>query len=102
MGILIPSFIPTTLLIILGGGFNILDQFIRSLSINSEIVLGLLFFLIFFLFNDFISLPLQYYKNFVIEQKFGFNKMTKQIFITDKIKSYILMILIQIQLKNPP
>ena len=35
-----------------------------------------------------------YYKNFVIEQKFGFNKMTKQIFITDKIKSYILMILI--------
>ena len=83
-----------TLLIILGGGFNILDQFIRSLSINSEIVLGLLFFLIFFLFNDFISLPLQYYKNFVIEQKFGFNKMTKQIFITDKIKSYILMILI--------
>ena len=35
------------LLIILGGGFNLLDQFIRSYSIDSEIILGMLFFFIF-------------------------------------------------------
>ena len=54
------------LIIILGGGFNILDQFIRSLNIHSEIILGILFFFIFFIFNEILSIPFQYYKTFII------------------------------------
>lgn len=37
-----------------------------------------------------IELPFDYYKQFVLEQKFGFNKMTPRLFFSDQIKSAIL------------
>ena len=37
-----------------------------------------------------IELPFDYYKQFVLEQKFGFNKMTRRLFITDLVKGALL------------
>ena len=37
-----------------------------------------------------IELPLDYYRQFVIEERFGFNRMTKRIFIVDRIKGLLL------------
>jgi STE24 endopeptidase len=37
-----------------------------------------------------LELPFEYYKQFVLETKFGFNKMTLKLFIADKIKAIIL------------
>ena len=37
-----------------------------------------------------ISLPFQIYGTFVIEDRFGFNKTTPKLFITDKLKSWLL------------
>lgn len=37
-----------------------------------------------------IDLPFDYYKQFVLEARFGFNKMTLRLFITDMIKSLLL------------
>ncbi len=37
-----------------------------------------------------IDLPLDYYKQFVLEQRFGFNKMTRGLFFADMIKGAVL------------
>ena len=39
-------------------------------------------------------LPINYYKTFVIEKEFGFNKSTRKLFITDFIKSFLVETLI--------
>ncbi|MDB5990439.1 MAG: peptidase [Herbaspirillum sp.] len=37
-----------------------------------------------------IELPFDYYRQFVLEQRFGFNKMTRRLFFTDLIKNTLL------------
>jgi STE24 endopeptidase len=44
----------------------------------------------FGLISGVIDLPFSYYSQFVLEEKFGFNKMTLGLFITDLIKSTLL------------
>jgi STE24 endopeptidase len=44
--------------------------------------------------SEIISTPISYYNTFVIEEKFGFNKTTKQIFWVDKIKGLLMNILV--------
>lgn len=58
--------------------------------------LGLL--IAFAVISGIIELPFDYYKQFVLEARFGFNKMTPKLFITDMIKSIILGALIGLPL----
>jgi STE24 endopeptidase len=37
-----------------------------------------------------LDLPFDYYRQFVLEEKFGFNKMTRKLFFTDLIKSTLI------------
>ncbi len=74
-------------------GFAFVDHFARSFSSN-EIVVALLFFGSIVLASDLLSTPLSYYRTFVIEEKFGFNKTTSALFFKDKIKGWLLMILL--------
>ncbi|HLX03115.1 MAG TPA: M48 family metallopeptidase [Trinickia sp.] len=37
-----------------------------------------------------IDLPFDYYRQFVVEERFGFNRMTKRIFFTDLVKGILL------------
>ncbi|WP_343670464.1 M48 family metallopeptidase [Paraburkholderia heleia] len=37
-----------------------------------------------------VELPLDYYRQFVIEERFGFNRMTKRIFVMDRIKGLLI------------
>lgn len=67
------------------GGFAWLDNLLLPHFAN-EIVRGLLFFAIIGFVSMLFSLPFECYHTFVIEEKFGFNKMTPSLFITDKIK----------------
>ncbi len=69
--------------------FAFLDSYVSSLSQN-EYLRTLLFFGILGIGMDLISIPFQIYGTFVIEERFGFNKTTPIIFITDKIKSWLL------------
>jgi len=71
-----------------------LDYVLRSFSVENEISLSLLFFASVFFINEFLIIPFQLYRNFVIEERFGFNKMTLKTFFLDKIKSYFLVIII--------
>lgn len=75
------------------GWFGLLDGFIRSFS-PFDLLSTLIFFGFLFIISDIISIPFSLYGTFVIEEKFGFNKMTMKTFIVDKIKGYILTILI--------
>jgi STE24 endopeptidase len=74
-----------------GGGFGILDTFVRTLGQNT-IVSGLLFTGILVFLKFLISLPFSLYSTFVIEEKFGFNKTTPRLFFTDLVKSILLSV----------
>ena len=73
--------------------FAKLDAFVRTHT-QSEVAVSLLFFGLLALAADLLSTPLSLYNIFVIEQKYGFNKITLKLFIGDKIKSYALAVLI--------
>jgi STE24 endopeptidase len=70
-------------------GFQFVDEIARSYSSNS-IVITLVFFGIIILSSDIINTPFSYYKTFVIEEKFGFNKTTVKTFFLDKIKGLLM------------
>ena len=53
-----------------------------------------IFFFTLFLISDIISLPFSCYNTFVIEEKYGFNKTTIKTFVLDKIKGYLLALVI--------
>lgn len=72
------------------GGFHKVNEFALTISEN-PIVVALIFFGIIMIGSDVITTPFGYYKNFVIEEKFGFNKMTVGTFIGDKIKGWLMM-----------
>jgi len=70
-------------------GFGYLDTLLRSYTDNT-IYLALLFFGVISLIQTLIGLPFSYYSTFVLEEKFGFNKMTKKLFFLDMIKWLVL------------
>ena len=74
-------------------GFAIVDKWAYSLSDN-PIVIAILFFGVLGFVSDLLTLPFQIYSQFVIEEKFGFNKTTVRTFILDKLKSWLLAIII--------
>jgi len=93
-GVIEGSFDLALLLIFwLAGGFEFLDRTVRSWGFN-EIITGLLYIGILGLANLILSLPFDIYSTFVIEEKFGFNKTTPKIFVTDRIKGLALSLLI--------
>ena len=82
-----------TLLFFFLDGFAFIDQIARSISDN-EIIVGLIFFGIIMLGSDILTTPFSYYKTFVIEERFGFNKSTPKLFIADKLKSWLMTIIV--------
>ena len=85
--------IVTTLLFFLLDGFAYVDNLARFYS-NNPILITLIFFGIILFASDILATPFSYYKTFVIEEKFGFNKTSKKIFIIDKIKGWLMMLVI--------
>lgn len=93
-GILTSSFsLMLTLLFFALDGFEFVDNIARGYSKNS-IVVALVFFGIIMLGSDLLTTPFDYYKTFVIEARFGFNKTTIKTFIFDKLKGWLLMALL--------
>ena len=82
-----------TLSFLLLDGFEYLDNIARAFSDNS-IIIALIFFGIIMLASDIITTPFSYYKTFVIEERFGFNKTTKKTFVLDKLKGLLMMVIL--------
>lgn len=75
------------------GGFGWLDQWLRQFSEN-PIIIAMLFFAAIGLVSDLISTPFDLYDTFVIEEKFGFNRTTVKTYVFDKLKGWLLAVLI--------
>jgi STE24 endopeptidase len=71
------------------GGFEILDQWVRSLHVNS-LMTGLLYVGTLGVTHELLSLPFKIYQTFVIEQRYGFNQTKPQTFIMDQLRDWIL------------
>ena len=82
-----------SLVFILSGFYNTIDLYARSFGLN-EIFTGLCFFGLLTIVSDILALPFSLYRTFVIEERYGFNKTTKATFFADKLKQYLLMIVI--------
>ena len=80
-------------LLTLGGGINILTNTFANL-INNELAIGTIVIVSVIFISSLIDLPLSIYKTFNIDERFGFNRMTAQIFITDLIKQSFLSLAI--------
>ncbi len=74
-------------------GFASIDSISRQVS-NNETIVSLVFFGILLLGSTIFSMPVSYYKTFVIEERFGFNKTTRKLFFIDKFKGFILSVII--------
>jgi STE24 endopeptidase len=82
----------TALLLIwtVGGGLEWLDRFARGFGYG-ELITGTLFILVAFIIMGLIELPVSVYQVFVIENRFGFNKTTPGLFVTDLVKKTLLL-----------
>lgn len=74
----------------LGGGLQIIDNLWQQLFADQAIIRGVAVICSAMLLTSLIDLPFDYYKTFVIDEKFGFNKMTVSMFIGDLIKHGLL------------
>ena len=81
----------------IGGAMNWLDVF-WSQKISNPILMGTTFIVSIMLIASVIDLPFSIYRNFILEQKFGFNRMTVKTFITDLIKEILLTLILMIPL----
>lgn len=61
---------------------------------SGEIVHSLIFFFTFNLITTVLGLPVSYYSNFVLEEKFGFNKQTVGLWVADIFKGQALSIVL--------
>lgn len=75
------------------GGFAVLDQWVRTI-VESEVLRGLIFIGGLGFAKALVSLPFSVYSTFVIESRFGFNKTTPKVFVSDTIKQFLLAIVI--------
>jgi len=90
---LLTSVITTVVMLsaIILGWFAWLDQAIRD-RYSNDLLVTVIFFGVLILVSMIGNLPISYYSTFVIEEKFGFNKTTKKLFVMDTIKQLLLSV----------
>lgn len=81
------------LILTLGGGLDAISHY-WSEWFNDPIIHGMALIMSTFLIMSLVEIPLSYYRVFVIEERFGFNKMTPAMFFADLIKQGLLMALL--------
>ena len=84
---------PITIVFILFGGFNFVDQFARSFNLGS-ILTGLIFAGVLMLASQILLIPFSIYSTFVIEERYDFNKTTPKTFVLDILKAWLLVAVI--------
>ncbi|RYD83535.1 MAG: M48 family peptidase [Sphingobacteriales bacterium] len=75
------------------GGFGKTSIYLRQF-ISDPILLALVYFGVLSFAGSILSFPFSLYNTFVIEEKYGFNRITTRTYILDKIKGLILAIVV--------
>lgn len=76
-----------------GGGLAWLNELSTGFEL-SPVLTGVCFMMLFFFISHLLDLPFDLYGTFAIEARFGFNKMTASLFISDMLKQLLLMTVI--------
>jgi len=79
--------------LLFSGAFGELDEWLQQF-LNHKILLALVFFGVLYISADILSIPLQWYNTFVLEERFGFNKTTAGTFWSDKLKGYLVALVL--------
>ncbi|WKN33914.1 M48 family metallopeptidase [Porifericola rhodea] len=82
-----------SMVLLASGFFGWLDIQLQA-YVSDQLWRALAYFGILYIASDLITIPFQLYATFVIEEKFGFNKMNLQTFCLDKLKGYVLTALL--------
>ncbi len=77
----------------LGGGLSLVDSWWQGFGLT-PIWTGIAVILSMALLMGLLEIPFSLYSTFVIEQKFGFNKMSAKLWLVDLLKSTLLMLVI--------
>jgi STE24 endopeptidase len=95
----ISTLVETVLVLVLtlGGGIDALSAF-WSTWLSNPLVHGVALILSTIFLMSLVELPIRYYRAFVIEEQFDFNKMTPRMFVLDLAKRALLGILFGIPL----
>src|SRR6185437_2587148 len=95
----VSTLIETALVLILtlGGGIDALSAAWET-WLSNPLVHGAALILSTLMLMSLVELPISFYRAFVIEEKFGFNKMTPRMFVLDLAKRGLLGILLGIPL----
>lgn len=83
----------------LGGGLQLLDSLWRDVTL-SPLITGIAVIFSVLIISSLLDLPFAIYRTFVIEQRFGFNRATPGIFISDQIKHLLVMLILGIPLAS--
>ncbi|MBP7112111.1 MAG: M48 family metallopeptidase [Nitrosomonas sp.] len=81
------------LIFTLGGGLSALNSSWAN-WLSDPLAHGMALIISTFLLMGIAEVPLSYYRTFVIEEQYGFNKMTRTMFFTDLIKQSLLGLLL--------
>ena len=81
----------------LGGGLEWIDNLVRSYGLG-PLTTGVAVIIAFSIISSIIDIPSSLYSTFVIEEKFGFNKLTLKVFFIDMLKGALLSVVIGIPL----
>lgn len=81
------------ILMLVFGGFGYIDGLVRDFTVH-PVWMALLFFGIIGLASDILSTPFDIYGTFVIEERFGFNRTSPKTYVLDKIKGWLLALII--------
>ena len=71
------------------GGYGWFSDYLATF-ISNPIYITILFFAFSMVLGDILSIPFELYATFVIEEKYGFNKMNLKTYILDKLKGYLI------------
>lgn len=78
----------------IGGGLQWIDTIWSNILPNHDIFRGALVICSALLVSSIIDFPFEYYKTFVVDEKFGFNKMTPAMFLSDLVKHSVVGLLL--------
>src|SRR3989338_7052985 len=81
----------------LGGGLDLLDRARRPLEMKAPDT-GMAFLLSVFVLMECIELPFNAWRAFVIESRFGFNRLPPGLFFADQAKHLLLLLLLGVPL----
>ena len=81
----------------LGGGLSALSSFWAG-WLDDSLIHGIALIISAFFIMGAAEIPMSYYRTFVIEEQYGFNKMTLGMFLTDLMKQSLLMLLLGVPL----